>query len=460
MTIPYLVPVLTYAALATLFLVGGRRARALKCVLVASCCGVIVTSFTGGASGAVWLAPIFLLVVSPIVIFGRAAPGLRSTTATRLTYAMFAVFLVGIVVGLGRFDPAVEVMKAGSFSTIMGIPTRILMAGYRTVLVCCLILAFVLPLRYRIDDRILTECLRLVWFFSVMLAVVGVIDYLGIADMAFSYRRQAGYGHVSVLGFHRGALGIMSVSGIFLSFAATQISRRPLLTLMVYASVPLLLLALLFTWSRAALLALAVGSISLVFSLGWSRAMKGLVLTLAGTAISFLILSQFPDLAERFSMPSDATLSDTSAGRIQAWAGLTEWLVRQPDVLLIGAGFQNFHYYVNLSAGAVGLEAAHNNFLHILTETGIVGFMLFLAWLVSIFAWLRAWRRSAVDPSEKAAPAIFFSLMLAIVVSCLTQESLAPSFAMTPFLLHFYLVLGMFISYYRTTAAAVPRDPV
>ena len=458
MNVPYPVPVGIYALLALTLLLGARQGRALKAVLVASYCGVLVTSFTGGASGGVWIAELCLFLFAPVVVFGVAAPGLRSTWVARLTYAVLAVFAVGVVVGLARYDPNVEILKAGAFTTVAGIPTRVLMAGYRTMTLFGLFLAFALPLRYRVDRNLLISCLTLSWLFSLVLAALATVDYLGIADMAFSYRREAGYRYVAILGFHRASLGLMLLVGIFLSFMLTQISRGFWLKAVVYASAPALVLGLLFTWSRAANLALGIGALSLVFTLGASRALKALVLTIAGALVVWVILLQFPDLQARFSLPGPRSFDEAAAGRLSSWADLIVWLGHRPDVLLFGAGFQNFHYYVGLSSGAVKLEAAHNAFLHILSEAGIFGFCIFLMWIGSVFLWLRSWRRTTPDPGSRTIAGAFTSLMLAIVVTCFTQESLLPIFSMFPFVLHFYIILGIFISYYRTEMADCSRS--
>lgn len=51
---------------------------------------------------------------------------------------------------------------------------------------------------------------------------------------------------------------------------------------------------------------------------------------------------------------------------------------------------------------------------------------------------------------NRMIPGIFISYMIGMVVSCLTQESLAPSLGMGVALLFFLLILGSWISYYRT----------
>jgi len=372
-------------------------------------------------------------------------------------HALFIVFTVGVFVALLRFDPDVELYKAGSFTTVAGVPIRFLMAGYRLVTVGVLYLAFTLPLGYRVDRSLFLQCLSLSWVFSVVIAVCGVMDYAGIAELDFAGRREAGYGHI--LGFHRGSLGMMLVTGIFLGFTMTQVTKSYALKVLGYASGPLLLLGLLFSWSRSAAMGLGVGALSLALTLGGGRALKGLLLSILGAFTAWLILMQSPELAERFTTLAGGTIESASAGRLTNWMQLMAWLAQNPGMLLTGAGFQNFHYFVHLQSAAVTLSAGHNNYLHILTESGLIGFGVFMGWLASIFLWLNSWRRAITDRQRRAVPGIFMSLVVAIAVSCLTQESLAPSFSMTPYVLHFYLILGIWISHYRTEmieACSVP----
>lgn len=453
MMVRYPIPIAIYALAALIFLVASRRGGGLKCLLVASYCGVIVTSFTGGASGAIWAVEIFILLVGAVVIWRRPVPAFGSAWVSRLTYLMCAVFGLSVLVGLFRYDPSLEVLKYGAFTSVGGIPVNLLMGGYRLLVVVLLALAFAIPLRYCIGRSLFVQCLGLCWLLSVVLAVLGIVDFSGLADMAFSYRREAGYGRVAVLGFHRGAGGMMSVVGMLCTLAFAQSVRNLSLKVLAYGSIPVLLVALLFTWSRASLVALVATAGALVLTLGGLRALQGAFLAVAGVAITVLSGMAFPDLGDRFITLFTDPLAVSSAGRLEAWSALSSWLLRNPDVLLLGVGFQNFHYYVHLSAGVTELEGAHSTYLHILTENGIPGLIVFLVWLAVVLLWLRAWRRTVTEPIFRTVPAILFSMMIGVAVGCVTLELLAASRAFVPFHLHLYLLLGICLSHYRTTIA-------
>jgi len=69
--------------------------------------------------------------------------------------------------------------------------------------------------------------------------------------------------------------------------------------------------------------------------------------------------------------------------------------------------------------------------------------------MAAICIWLWRWRRQNRDPVNQVMAGILLSIMVAMLVSSLTQESLSPSFAQVAWLVHFYLVLGLWMSWYR-----------
>lgn len=455
MYIPNPVPILIFTGIALVFLLFSRRAGGLKAILVSSYCGVIITSFTGGSSGAIWLGPLFVFIVGLILIWRHKEHVFGARATVRFANALFIIFIIGIFIGLMRYDPSLEFIKAGRYRTLLGIPVQFLMALYRFQIVTSLFLAFALPQRYYVDRRLFVECLVLSWLFTLVLSIMGILAYAGVPHLDFRYGVALGvYGRQGVLGFLRGGNGLILVSGIFMSFALSQLTRNHLLKILVYCSLPVLVISLFFTFSRAAMLAIIIGGMSLAVTLGGARAFKGILVCLFIAIVLFITFRQLPEVSQRFfSFPEELSVETLPGGkRVVEWIRLTKWLFESPGVLMVGTGFQNFHYFIQQSPQTIiiMLEAGHNSYLHILTELGIVGLFVFLGWVASIFFWLVSWRHIIIDKVDRMMPGIFISLMLAIMASCLTQESLAPSSSMVPWLVHFYIILGIWISYYRT----------
>lgn len=444
-----------YGILALLYLVGARRAGALKCVFVASYCGVVLISFTTGTTASMWLVTVLLILLSWIVVNRRANPSFGSTMVSRLTYALFAVYIYGILVGVVRYDPSLEVIKAGVAKSFLGVPLRFLMAGYRTAVVISLFLAFSLPLRYYVDRKLFTQCLALCWCFAVVLSIIVIVDFAGIADLRLTGREIVfdESVHRGALGFQRATLGLMLFAAIFLTFAMTQTTGSYTLKMAGYGSLPVLIAALLFSFSRAAMLGMTVSGVSLVLTLGGRRAFKGLIIACLGAIVIAWVVGQFPEVRERatFWFTGEMSFYDVSSGRVQGWIELLRWISRNPLIVLTGCGFQNFNYYVKIEEAGTYLAYAHNNYLHILVEEGILGFIVFIVWMLSIFRWLVSWKRSVSDSKQRTIAGVMVSLMGGLFVTCLTQESLAPSPTVIPFTTHFYLILGLWVSYYRST---------
>jgi len=455
-----LLPVSVYAGVALCLLAFGRRHGGLYAVLVASYCGVILVSFTRGTMGSVLLVQMLLILLAPRCLGRRALPAAASRLPTRLTYLLFAAYLVGIPVAAIRFDPNMAMYMAGRFQSTGAMSLRLAMTGYRLFVWTTLVLAFALPLGYEIDRPTLRGCLKAAWLLSTVVALAGIVDYLGLADMKFDLTvslQEALARHEVIMGFRRGALGMMSLLGIFLSFAYLLLSRGSWTRVLVGLSFPILIGGLVCSWSRAAMLGVAVAALLLPLTMGAARLrviLPGLVCLLAlvvGVAVS-------PNLRERLAFFGTGAVDGSIEGRLGCWRALLNYLAASPGVLLTGVGTQNFQYALRESAEVVNLSAAHNQYLHLLAEIGLGGVTVFLLWLAVLLRFLLRWQRQARDRVEKVLPGILIAVLAGILVSGFTQESLAPSASMVPWLLHFYLILGIFVSWYRYERAH-PVDP-
>jgi len=443
-----------YGLLALLLMLKATEAKKLKGLLLASYCGIVLISFTTGTTASIWLVTIFSLLLASVSLFRSSYfPAFKSKRVTGLTYLMFAVYAYGIFVGFVRYSPYLAEIKSGVAKTLFGIPLPLLMAGYRTVILSSLVFAFSLPLRYRIDRRVFCQCLTLCWIFTVVLSLLVLLDYAGVADLRLRvvdiYRFESI--HSGVLGYHRETLGMMLLLGFFLSLATSQATESAGHKTLVFATLPAILIALLFSWSRAAMLGTAVGIVFLCLTLGGRRGFIGVVVTVLAGVVTKVALSMFEDVSERitFGMSGEASIQDISSGRWRGWIALLRWMADNPLTVAVGCGFQNFNYFVKLGVGGTTLTSAHNNFLNVLSEEGLIGLAVHLLWIVSILLWLISWRRSVTDPKKKAIPSIMFAAMLGILATCFFQESLSPHPLMVPFTTHFYLVLGFWIAYYR-----------
>ncbi len=119
-------------------------------------------------------------------------------------------------------------------------------------------------------------------------------------------------------------------------------------------------------------------------------------------------LTPLNPLIERHSTIGASFEEDGFAGRVDIWQDRLALLLDRPVLLLFGSGFG--------SAIETGFNG-HMLFLHIVVEGGLVGLLLFLIMLVFI-------TRNLQKHETGAKP--LFCLNVALLVSCMTQETFYP----------------------------------
>ncbi|MCJ8293652.1 MAG: O-antigen ligase family protein [Colwellia sp.] len=140
----------------------------------------------------------------------------------------------------------------------------------------------------------------------------------------------------------------------------------------------ILFYALLATQSRGGLLGfLAVASI-----FAYNR-IRSKVLLFSGAAFSLIILFVVAGISKRSSGgAAEAGIDESAMGRLYAWEAAWNMALDNP---IFGVGISNFYYnYFFYSTHWDGLNhAVHSTWFGVLAESGFVGFMLFVALIVS-----------------------------------------------------------------------------
>ena len=207
-------------------------------------------------------------------------------------------------------------------------------------------------------------------------------------------------------GFFYEASTLGNVCAFFLVMVAVCWLRprheAPLSRTALAAGGAVLLGALMLSFSRAAVVNLAVAGLVLVF-LNRRRlpvlrlGVIGAVALAAGVAAYFLI----PAMAEFYWIRLEYTLQsllggDEAAlsGRLDTWRFLLDFLRRQPEHLLFGVGYKTLPYSDFLGRAAV----ADNGYLSSLVETGLVGLASLLLFHGAILA--MAWRAARSEDRQ------------------------------------------------------------
>lgn len=153
------------------------------------------------------------------------------------------------------------------------------------------------------------------------------------------------------------------------------------------------------------------------------------------------LFSFAPDSAkERFmSMYDPQTEYDQSLGnRTQIWNRGVKLFFSSP---ILGVGFSNFSVADGNATGEGGWKTAHNSFLLIAVELGIVGFVLFVKLTVGTFLRIRRFRKAQeIIDSETNMLWLIKGLEVSFLVYMVTASFLSASY--NP---QFYFIVSLFV---------------
>lgn len=204
-------------------------------------------------------------------------------------------------------------------------------------------------------------------------------------------------------------------------------ARRWLGTRGQWLAAVLLLGPILLAGSRAAWLMFALVLLALLWrqTRSWRQFALWLgaigVLGLLAAGVAWRTSPDFEARAQRtlkLTRPSVEAWNTALAGRLSIWFTSARMVAAHP---VNGVGVRGFRYaypdyaapgdqFVALGDGDTGAFHAHQWVLEVLTETGIIGLVL---WCIGIAAAFAAWRRAGPDARERAFPV---TLALAVML--------------------------------------------
>jgi hypothetical protein len=232
-------------------------------------------------------------------------------------------------------------------------------------------------------------------FFRFLFSVAMAVAAFGCVDYYYQLPAPAGFEPQFIWlteGVFRRAQGLFyeaSTLGNFCAFFLTMIAvalcrpreQRPCSTPVLLGGGALLGAAMLLSWSRASVVNVAVaGAVLLIRRRTQARrTLFTAAIALAGiaTAVATLLPSVAASYWNRITQSAlylaespDGVLS----GRLTHWAAIANFLQNEPWHLFWGIGYKTLPY-ANVTGAPV---IADNTWLSLLTETGLVGFAVFL----------------------------------------------------------------------------------
>lgn len=245
---------------------------------------------------------------------------------------------------------------------------------------------------------------------------------------------------------HHAMLGNMMIISLSL-FLYRFISTASIKWRVVYGiGIVLSINTIIISGSRSVLIGIAIALI--IIMLLRFRINKKYFIYTGILIIAGLLIIEFTPLnniiVDTIENKQTKTIDLSAYGRLVIWKGAllqfqNEGIIKQ----LFGIGIGNFYtikYPFVIFSSATHASGAHNNFLHVLLETGIIGLILFLTYFIQIIREL--FKRIKCD---HLAFAFLFST-LALIFSGLTQETFWFQPAFGPFWMYYTFILVLIFS--------------
>ncbi len=196
------------------------------------------------------------------------------------------------------------------------------------------------------------------------------------------YVQEGGSGRrFSAGGADANNLAMTLALGLPIAWYLGTTARNPVMRWIFRAYIPLCILATALSGSRGGLLTLMVALlvIPLTITLSAGRLTAAIALLALSGAITVAYVPEA--VVERLGTTGSEVEDASFGGRFKLWVAGVHAFTRKP---LMGYGVSGFIPAVKPELGPMAL-VAHNSFLSILVEEGLIGLMFFLIMLLSIF---------------------------------------------------------------------------
>lgn len=379
--------------------------------------------------------------------------GVLALNTNTIQLPLIALFTLGVIQLLPLGDPG-----AAADSLSASVSHSLSMEPYWTqiflVRLVGYLLFFAAALTFIDSESRYKKAIGVIITFGALLAFVGILQKLATPDAIYGMIRHSGaipFG--PYINSHHFAALMVLISGVAIAqLLGNGVTRQT--KLLIGMAAVIMAIAVPFTGSRGgviAYIAMLAVAVSAWFYRGGER--KSLIPILGGgVALLLVVVSSLVYLGGESSMlrgiglgsPSD----DISSGRFHFWSVAWKIFLANP---ILGTGLDSFgaaFTKFDTQSGSFRIEQAHNDYLQILSDGGLVGFAIVLAFVV-LLVWKALERirteendlirttvigclagcvgilvHSLVDfPLRTAGNAFFFLLVIAVMMAPISLPS-------------------------------------
>jgi O-antigen ligase len=404
--------------------------------------------------GVTGLNPVNLLLVGTLgsyLLHGMFDGSLRRFMPRPLLWLYVVPILVAGAIGLSHLDEIPTYLS----KTLVEDPLSV--SGYfrdhvvrPLLMVIFALLVGAAVSRSKKPERFLVPTLISMWVMVSIVVVFVLLLGASLTEMASSLSRE----FLSPLGMHANELGRLYACAYALLLFTWAESKSPGLRPALLASMGLVMVALVLTFSRGAFLGFIL--VNVLFLL-WRRNAKTLILfgLLAACVLFFLPDAVYDRVMTGFGRGFGSGSDMISAGRVEhIWLPLLPEIPKSP---IFGHGLSSILWSEPMRRGAGVLILAvghpHNAYLGALLDMGIAGLLLLCAYFVHVW---RGFRALSLDPALSPTLRGFYAGAAAglasLLISYVTDSSLTPG----PEQAFLWLAIGMM---YGQRASMSLREP-
>ena len=387
--------------------------------------------------GITGLNPLNLLLVVTLascLLQGLFDGSIRRFMPRPLFWLYVVPFLIAGVLGASHFGdivPAFFMYNVLTFDSVTGYVRDLVVKPLFTVAFALLVGAAVL--KSEKPEKFLVPTLISIWVMGAMVIVFVSQSGVALGQLADSESRS----FLSALGMHANDLGrLYAVAYALLLFTWAE-TKEPGLKFALLASMGMVVVALMLTFSRGAFVGFIVVNALFVC---WRLNVRTLVM--AAFVVAGAVFALPEAVYDRITTGFGLGLNEISAGRIEGiWLPLLPEVLRNP---IFGGGLGSILWSEAMRVGAgvtiLGVAQAHSAYLETVLDMGIVGLILVCAYYLHVW---KGFRALSVDPALSPTLRGFYqgaaAGLLSFLVAGFTGSYLTPR----PEQVFLWLAIGM-----------------